>query len=80
MTTADLVREMIQESVINIQQQGGDLIHHHSERVEALWMEVDAHLKAADLCEMLGEYRQMTCHLDTINSLLEKITDELPEP
>ena len=77
-TTADLVREMIQESAINIQREGGDLIHHGSECAEALWMEVDAHLKAADLCEILGEYSQMTRHLDTINNLLEKISDELP--
>ena len=78
-TTADLLREMIQESTNNIQREGGDLIHRESERVEALWMEVDSHLKAADLCEVLGEYNQMTRHLDTINRLLEKISDELPD-
>ena len=77
-TTADLVREMIQESITYVRRQGGDLIHRNSERVEALWMEIDAHLKAADLCEVLGEYNQMTSHLDMINRLLEKISDELP--
>ena len=77
-TTADLVREMIQESTVRVWREGGDLIHHSSERVEALWMEVDASLKAADLCEVLGEYNQMTRHLDTINNLLEKIVDALP--
>ena len=77
-TTADLVREMIQESITYVRRQGGDLIHHGSERAEALWMEVDAHLKAADLCEVLGEYNQMTSHLDMINRLLEKISDEMP--
>ena len=77
-TIADLVREMIHESTTNIRGEGGSLIHNNSERMEALWMEVDAHLKFADLCEVSGEYNQMTRHLDTIYRLLAKISDELP--
>jgi len=64
-TTADLVRERIQQSIRDVHNLPT------SERMEALWMDVDTHLKAADLCEVLGEYSQMTSHLDTINMLLE---------
>ena len=78
-TIADLVREMIHESTTNIRGEGGSLIHNNSERMEALWMEVDAHLKFADLCEVLGDYNQMTHHLDTIYRLLAKISNELPD-
>ena len=78
-TTADLVREMIQESTTRGERAGTYLIHYNSERVEELWIEIDAHLKATDLCEVLGEYNQMTRHLDAINSLLGKIIDELPD-
>jgi len=77
-TTADQVREMIQQSILNVRKQGGDLIRPTSESVEALWIDVDAHLKAADLCEVMGEYSQMTSHLDTIHALWKKIYNAQP--
>jgi len=77
-TTADSVRDMIQQSILNVRKQGGDLLHPTSESLEALWTDLDAHLKAADLCELMGEYSQMTNHLDTINTLWEKIYKAQP--
>lgn len=79
LTTADLVREMIEETTIRVRQDGGDLIYGGSERVEALWIEVQARLQAADLCEFTGDYKRMNRQFDTINDLLEKILNELPD-
>jgi hypothetical protein len=78
-TSADLVREMIDEMAARVWAQGGNLLDGCSERVEALWMEIDAHLRAADLCELTGKLDRMTTHLDRVNRLLDKILDELPE-
>ena len=77
-TTADSVRDMIQQSILNVRKQGGDLMHPASASIEALWRDVDAHLKAADLCEVMGEDSQMTSHLDTVNTLWEKIYKARP--
>ena len=78
-TAADLVREMIWETTERVRQAGGDLIDGGSERIESLWMEMDAHLRAADLCELLGNYDKMNGHFDAVNVLLEKIENELPD-
>jgi len=72
-TTADAVREMIQQRILDVHNQGRDLLQLTSQRMEALWIDMDAQLKAADLCEVMGEYSQMTSHLDTIHTLWEKI-------
>ena len=50
-----------------------------SERVEALWIEIDVHLRDADLCEILGNTRQLNIHLETINGLMGTILELLPE-
>lgn len=78
-TTADLVREMIQETVGRVRQNGSDIITGGSERMQELWMEVDAHLQAADLCDLLGDFDHMTRHFDCVNGLLDRIADEIPE-
>lgn len=78
-STADLLREMIQEMAEVVRQRGGDLIHGGSERVEALWMEIEHHLRACDLCEILGDEDKINLHLETINNLMEKILANLPE-
>lgn len=75
-TKADLVRDRIQQSSLNVRNREGTLIQPPSERLEALWMDVDSHLKAADLCEVLGEYTQMTGHLNTVNTLLAQLSNE----
>ena len=72
-TVADQVRERIQTSFFKIQRQGDDLISEGSERAQALWMEIDASLKAADLCELLCEDRRMRWHLETVNMLLKRM-------
>jgi len=78
-TSADVIREMIEDMIAVVKERGGDLIHGCSERVEALWLEIDSHLRDADLCEMLGNTGQLNNHLETINGLMGKILDELPE-
>ena len=78
-TSADMMREMIEDLVAVVSERGGDLIHGCSERVEALWIEIDAHLREADLCEMLGNTRRLNIHLETINGLMGTILGELPE-
>lgn len=78
-TSADVIRDMIREMAGTVREQGGDLIHGCSERIEALWMEIDHHLCAADLCELLGESDRVNGHLETINGLMGKILNELPE-
>ncbi len=78
-TSADLIREMIQDMIDSVWQQGGDLLQGDSERLEALWLEINSHLRAADLCEIIGDFDRMTTHLDTVNGLLAKIVDELPD-
>lgn len=78
-TSADMIREMIEDMVAVVSERGGDLIHGSSERVEALWIEIDSHLRDADLCEMLGNTRQLNVHLETINGLMGTILDELPD-
>ena len=78
-TSADVIREMIENMVAVVKERGGDLIHGCSHRVEALWIEIDAHLREADLSEMLGNSRQLNVHLETINGLMGKILEELPE-
>lgn len=78
-STADLMRGMIQDMAAVVRERGGDMIHGGSERVEALWIEIDHHLRVCDLCELLGEEDKIDYHLETINSLMEKILEELPE-
>ena len=78
-TSADMIREMIEDMVAVVSERGGDLIHGCSERVEALWIEIDAHLREADLCEMLGNSRQLNIHLETINGLMGTILGALPD-
>lgn len=78
-TSADMIREMIEDMIAVVSERGGDLIHGCSERVEALWMEIDAHLREADLCEMLGNTRQLNTHLETINGLMGTILELLPQ-
>ena len=78
-TSADMIREMIEDMVAVVSERGGDLIHGCSERVEALWIEIDAHLREADLCEMLGNTRQLNTHLETINGLMGTILGALPD-
>ena len=77
-TSADMIREMIEDMVAVVSERGGDLIHGCSKTVEALWIEIDAHLREADLCEMLGNTRQLNIHLETINGLMGTIIGELP--
>ena len=76
MTTADRVREMIQERSVRIEEHGGDLFNTTLECVDTLWMAIDAHLKAADLCELLCEDSAMMYHLTSAQRLLAKIPDE----
>ena len=78
-TSADIIREMIEDMVAVVSERGGDLIHGCSERVEGLWIEIDANLRDADLCEMLGNSRQLNIHLETINGLMGTILGELPQ-
>ena len=78
-TSADMIREMIEDMVAVVSERGGDLIHGCSDRVETLWIEIDAHLREADLCEMLGNTRQLNIHLETINGLMGTILGALPE-
>ena len=78
-TSADMIREMIEEMVAAVSQRGGDLIHGCSKRVEALWIEIDAHLREADMAEMLGNTRQLNVHLETINGLMGSILEVLPK-
>jgi hypothetical protein len=78
-TSADMIREMIEDMIAVVSERGGDLIHGCSERVEALWIEIDAHLREADLSEMLGNTRQLNMHLETINGLMGTILELLPE-
>ena len=77
LTTADMVREMIGGLVHRLQEQGCDLVFGSSERVEALLLDIDAHLRAADLCELLEDYDGMTGHLDAVNHLLKGILDAM---
>jgi hypothetical protein len=74
-----MIREMIEDMIAVVSERGGDLIHGTSERVEALWIEIDAHLRDADLCEMLGNTQRLNYHLETINGLMGTILEELPE-
>ena len=69
---------MIEDMIAVVSERGGDLIHGSSERVEALWIEIDAHLREADLCEMLGNMRQVNGHLETVNGLMGTILELLP--
>ena len=78
-TSADMIREMIEDMVAVVSERGGDLIHGCSERVEALWEEIAAHLREADLCEMLGNTKRLNIHLEAINGLMGTILEELPE-
>ena len=78
-TSADMIRDMIEEMTDAVRIRGGDLISGCSERVEALWLEIDGHLRDADLCEMLGNTRQLNAHLESITGLMGKILDEMPE-
>ncbi len=78
-TSADRIREMIEDMVAVVSERGGDLIHGCSERVEALWIEIDALLREADLCEMLGNTRQLNNHLETVNGLMRTILELLPQ-
>jgi len=72
-TTADRIREMIQAGSDRVERCGEDLFSHGSEHVNAVWMEIDARLKAADLCELLCEERRMYWHLETVKMLLSKV-------
>ena len=78
-TSADMIRDMIEEMTEAVRVRGGDLIGGSSERVEALWMEIDGHLRDADLSEMMGSTRELNAHLEAINDLMGKILDEMPE-
>jgi hypothetical protein len=78
-TSADVIREMIEDMIAVVGERGGDLIHGCSDRIEALWIEIDAHLREADLSEMLGNTSQLNVHLETINGLMGTILNELPE-
>ena len=77
LTTADMVRDMIGGLVHRLAEQGCDLAFGSSERMEALFLDIDAHLRAADLCELLENYDGMTRHLGIVNQLLEGILDEM---
>ncbi|HLJ57215.1 MAG TPA: hypothetical protein VKT77_19420 [Chthonomonadaceae bacterium] len=77
-SSADMIREMIEDMVAVVSERGGDLIHGSSERVEALWIDIAAHLREADLCEMLGNTRQLNHHLEAINGLMGTILELLP--
>ena len=72
-TAADHIREMIQEQEVRIERQGDALFNNTSERLETLWIEIDNHLKAADLCELLCEDGRMMYHLSSAKLLLAKI-------
>ena len=78
-TSADMIREMIEDMIAVVSERGGDLIHGCSERVEALWMEIAGHLREADLCEMLGNTRELNAQLETVNGLMGTILGMLPE-
>ena len=78
-TSADMIRDMIEEMTEAVRVRGGDLIGGSSERVEALWTEIDRHLRDADLAEMMGNTRELNSHLEAINSLMGKILEEMPE-
>ena len=77
-TSADMIREMIEDMVAVVSERGGDLIHGCSERVESLWIEIDLHLREADMCEMLGNSKQLNAHLETVNGLMGTILELLP--
>lgn len=75
MTTADYYREMIQLHAAK-QRRPDTAPIETSERIETLWRAIDAHLKAADLCELLCEDSAMLHHLSAVQRLLARLPEE----
>lgn len=78
-TTADVVRDLIGEMADRLKERGVDILRPDSERTEALWIEIQAHLRAADLCEVLGDEEGVMDHLDGVNRYLNGILESLPD-
>jgi hypothetical protein len=78
MTTADRIRDMIQERPVRIEGQGGDLYDNTSQDIATLWLEIDIHLKAADLCELLCEDSEMMRHLTAAKRLWRRFLRNCP--